>query len=305
MSKTRLVKNCGIIGTIVIIIGAMFKISHYQYQNLIATIGLIIFAVFWIYNIISILRKDFSMIVRLIWLIVVLIVPIIGAWIYFNVKIKRINLQTPILILIFIFSSSCNGLTQNNTKNMDENSSEKDKQIEESIKAFQNRPIYKELTSEIFDSINDDDLIQSIMDNIWEKMNKKMSNEYKVIKSLSKERQAIYVVWLVEAEVNNGGFNQFYFNSSGQFADQMEESFVLIQAPGFAEIANKANKIYKDNYKEITGDYDGSIESFSESYEDNPLNDLDTEFYNQYETENLVELMTKFIRDNKKQFLDK
>lgn len=195
-----------------------------------------------------------------------------------------------------------------NSKKSEKNDSsemtEAAKLAEKHAKAFLNRKIYKVLTSEIIDSVEDNNLVQTVMDNIWEKMDSEMSNELEVFKSLTKEQQAIYVIWLVEAEVNNGGFNQFYYNSSGQFAARMEESFVEIGAIGFAEIAKRANVIHKENYEEITGEMDGSIESFSESYEDNPLNELDTEFYNQYETEKLSELMVKYIRDNNEKFID-
>lgn len=42
---------------------------------------------------------------------------------------------------------------------------------------------------------------------------------------------------MVEGEVNNGGFNQFYFNSSGQLPTW---AFEIIGANKFAELVQKA-----------------------------------------------------------------
>jgi hypothetical protein len=73
-----------------------------------------------------------------------------------------------------------------------------------------NRQIYTKLTIKILDTINDDKLEQTIVDNIYAKLDSGNSYEkdYQIITSLSKGRQAIFATRGLEAEVNNGGFNQ-------------------------------------------------------------------------------------------------
>jgi hypothetical protein len=102
--------------------------------------------------------------------------------------------------------------------------------------------------------------------------------------------------------VNNGGFNQFYFNSSGQYAEMSEFGFKTIGAEKFSELTKRANKIYIENKERLEEFDDGTMESFSESYKDNPLNDLDTEFYELYESEKIGDLRIKYIRDNISEF---
>lgn len=168
-----------------------------------------------------------------------------------------------------------------------------------------NRPIYTALTAEIISQVKDENLEQVVIDNIQTKMNKRFSNEEEIVRQLSKGQKAIYVTWILEAEVNNGGFNQFYYNSSGQFADLAEEAFVTIGAVKFADLVHQANLIYdliKDNLMEND---DGSIESFSKSYEDNPLNELDSKFYKLYSEEPLNEIKVRYIRDNSESFVTK
>lgn len=48
------------------------------------------------------------------------------------------------------------------------------------------------------------------------------SDDFEIISSLPKPCQDIYSVYIIEGEVNNGGFNQCYFNSSRQFTNGRE-----------------------------------------------------------------------------------
>ncbi len=51
-------------------------------------------------------------------------------------------------------------------------------------------------------------------------------------------------VWMLEVEVNNGGFNQFYWNSAGDVANQVVHSLQKIGAPKTAEIVSDANRLF-------------------------------------------------------------
>ena len=144
-----------------------------------------------------------------------------------------------------------------------------------------------------------------MFDNLSEKQTDNYEKEFEAVMSWNKSRQAIYMIWLLEAEVNNGGYNQFYFNSSGQFYKYLPDALRLIGANKFADLTERANKTFEKENDKITKHQDGTIEGFSKSYEDNPLNDFDTEFYELYKTENLQRLQVDFIRKNRNQFVDK
>ena len=47
-------------------------------------------------------------------------------------------------------------------------------------------------------------------------------------------------VWAVEGEVNNGGFSQYFLNSSAETAPFAPEAFEKIGAPGTADICRRA-----------------------------------------------------------------
>ena len=61
---------------------------------------------------------------------------------------------------------------------------------------------------------------------------------------------------------------------------------------------------FKKEYEKITKHQDGTLEGFSKSYENNPLNDQDDKFYALYKDENLQQIQIEYIRKHKKDFVD-
>jgi len=197
------------------------------------------------------------------------------------------------------------GFKKQAVSNNESSQSDIDKKISLSIAAFMNRPIYKELTEDIIDKTPDDELLQTVFDNLMEKFPKDYQKEYETVARFSKGQQAIYMIWCLEAEVNNGGFNQYYYNSRGQYAKLIPEALRLVNANEFADLLTKTNNIFETDYEKIIKYQDGTLEGFSKSYDDNPLNDLFDEFYELNKNEELQKLQIEFIRKNKNEFIDK
>ena len=176
-------------------------------------------------------------------------------------------------------------------------------ELNKTMEDWNNRKRHKVLTPEIIKEIPDIELEQAIFDNIYENIKGDFDNEFEKINELSKGQKAFWSTWVIEGEVNNGGFNQFYFNSSGQFHEMAEIGFKIIGAKKFSQLTKRANKIYAENKKRLEEFNDGTLESFSESYKDNPLNDLDTEFYELYDSEKISDLRIKYIREHTNEFI--
>lgn len=183
-------------------------------------------------------------------------------------------------------------------------SKETQDQLTNSIEAFKNRSIHKKLTSQIIDKTPDQDLLQVVFDNLSEKQPTDYKKEYETVMSWNKSRQAIYMIWLLEAEVNNGGYNQFYFNSSGKFYKHLPEALKFVGANKFADLTKQANETFLSENSKITEHQDGTLTGFSKSYNDNPLNKFDNQFYDLYKTEDLQQIQVNFIRNNKTEFID-
>lgn len=175
----------------------------------------------------------------------------------------------------------------------------------ERTKQNNNKPsIQTPLTEQIIDTTSDNMLLEVVYDNLFRKLSAAYDKEYEIVLSWNKSRQAIYMISRLEAEVNNGGYNQFYFNSSGQFATALPEALKLVGATKFADLIERANSTFVKEKSKITEDQDGTVEGFSKSYENNPLNKFDEEFYKLNDVENLQKIQVDYIRKNKKEFTD-
>jgi len=103
---------------------------------------------------------------------------------------------------------------------------------------------YPVLTLEILKAIPDEKLEAAIVDHADYKIGDNSDGEYKIVTGLSKGLQIIYSTWLVEEEVDNGGFNQYFWNSSGQYQKEALEGFKLLGAKEHAGLMDEAIAIY-------------------------------------------------------------
>ena len=184
-------------------------------------------------------------------------------------------------------------------------SSETKEQITRSSGSSKNKPIHRKLTEQIIDNTSNDRLLQLIFENLLQRQSTDRTKQYETVMSWNKSRQAIYMIWGLEAEVNNGGYNQFYYNSTGQFYKHLPNALKLVGANRFSDLTQRANVTFEKENPRIRQHQDGTIEGFSKSYDDNPLNKFDDEFFDLYNKEDLQTIQVEFIRKHKIEFIDK
>jgi hypothetical protein len=108
------------------------------------------------------------------------------------------------------------------------------------------------------------------------------------------EKTFIYID-ILEDNVTNGGFIQFFFNSSGQFAHEIFQAYLAIKAETTLDILTKAIHLFpempvpKDSRirQQILMGKDSNIDLWDA---------LDLEFY-KYE-DNIIELTLNYVREN-------
>jgi hypothetical protein len=110
-----------------------------------------------------------------------------------------------------------------------------DDAIAKSLENFRNRKIYHVVTVDLLDQLADSELEQSLIDYIGTKIGDEYEREQEVVSALNVGLRALHITWWVEAEVNNGGFNQYYWNSAGQFANEAPDAFAYFGAEQYAE----------------------------------------------------------------------
>jgi len=121
------------------------------------------------------------------------------------------------------------------------------------------------------------------------------------IGKLTDAEKIFYFSTQLESEVNNGGFSQFFYNSSGDFANETVNSLSAIGADKTAKIYKKALMILGSELPKNRNEREELLDKILIDAVDELLNECDAEFY-QY-PDNLEELNYKYIINNKEQFI--
>jgi len=142
---------------------------------------------------------------------------------------------------------------------------------------------------------------------VFKALNVIMNNEQAFEKSLieleskgfdgvGEPERVLATIWVVEAEVNNGGFDQLFYNTAGDIAFYAAKAFDSIGAHNMASIAQKALDLFgPEGPPKNRDDRVKALESISEKYEEF-LNNLDYEFTGY--PDNIQELLFTYVQSN-------
>jgi len=160
---------------------------------------------------------------------------------------------------------------------------------------FENiRNVVGNATEEYVD--NEDIQRYNFVVNMWEAVCKKC--EYgDDFEKLNEHERVFFVTQILEQEVNNGGFSQFFYNSSGDFSNELVNAFTKIGALKTAEICKKALAVFNDN---VPTDREEREELLYKLDCDEVLSEYDDEFF-EYE-DNLEELNYTYIMEHRSFF---
>ncbi|MDR6781932.1 hypothetical protein J2X78_000484 [Pedobacter africanus] len=127
----------------------------------------------------------------------------------------------------------------------------------------------------------------------------KISNYGDHMEGLSEPQKLFYLNQELEREVNNGGFNQYFLNSSGDYAHETILALKAINAQKTAAILQAAidkfpgSKVPKDRKRRIA-----LVEKLNPKY--TLWEELDQKFFSYQEDLNVLNI--KFIEKNMKEF---
>ena len=138
--------------------------------------------------------------------------------------------------------------------------------------AFDNRTIHEKLTAAILAQTPDEELVLTVFDTLAVQAPEGMGEEA-YLQTLSPARRAVYALYILAGEVDNGGFNQYYYNTGAEAAAYLPEACELVGAPKYADLVRRANACYER--EKLADRQDGSLEGFCASYENNPLEAYD------------------------------
>src|SRR5688572_10269897 len=142
-------------------------------------------------------------------------------------------------------------------------------------------PRFRDLSPEVLAGVSADDVGDVIVQHVALAVAEQGEDASDaVVEALPSGIQAVYTTWLVDADVNNGGFNQFFFNPYGHFAGLALAGYELMGAEEYAAVMRAAVATHETERDTMAQYYEpGTLESFSESYEHTQLGEADQRYY--------------------------
>jgi hypothetical protein len=99
---------------------------------------------------------------------------------------------------------------------------------------------FRILTPETLASLSADEVGEAIVQHVHFRVAGAWGSEAPIIRALPPGVRAIYTTWLVDAEVNAGGFHQYFVNSFGQYAGDALAGYELLGAEDYAAVMRSA-----------------------------------------------------------------
>ncbi len=115
--------------------------------------------------------------------------------------------------------------------------------------------------------------------------------------SLSHAEQVLYRIYWVEAEVNNGGFDQYFFNTSGNDAIDTPASLEEIGAHHTVQIVRDAISIFPGGPPPRSREERDKLYDLVTDEVRDKWNELDLKFYKYHDP--LEDLQIEYMKNNK------
>lgn len=139
------------------------------------------------------------------------------------------------------------------------------------------------------------DTVSEIYDFICQKC-----NDGENIYALNTEERIIYIVQTLEQEVNGGGFDQYFYNSSGDLANEAVAALIAIGAKKSAKICKKALKVFGGSLPTDRTERQDHMDKKANSRTEAKLEKCDNDFY-EYQ-DSIERLCYEFIEENSDSF---
>jgi hypothetical protein len=92
--------------------------------------------------------------------------------------------------------------------------------------------------------------------------------------------QVVYTTWVVEAEVTNGGFLQYFYNWRGEYIDETMDALTRLEAIDHLKVFEVAIDRLEEEFDRLEPFWkQGTQESFAASYKVSKLRELDKKWW--------------------------
>lgn len=137
---------------------------------------------------------------------------------------------------------------------------------------------FRHLTPELLAALSADEIGDAVVQHVHLRVAGAWGREAPIIRSLAPGVRAVYTTWLVDAEVNAGGFRQYFFNSSGQYAGEALAGYELLQAEEYAAVMRSAIATFEIDRQRLAA-FEAEDPELAGSPVDAALHEVDQRYY--------------------------
>lgn len=148
-------------------------------------------------------------------------------------------------------------------------------------------------------AVGDARLLSAIIDRVGATEHAAGALAYEAVVALPNSLVATWTAWCVEAEVLNGGYNQYFWNSTGRYAPEAAQAFLALGSEPYADVQRSTIATFLEHEPNLHPyRRDGTIEAFSASYKFKTFDGLDDAFMAIYDNVTVTDLLTSWLADN-------
>src|SRR5688572_13529984 len=96
------------------------------------------------------------------------------------------------------------------------------------------------------ESMSDEEVEELVVNHAYANLEGRYGDVTKILETLQPGTRAVYLTWILEGEVNNGGFHQYYWNTGGRFAADTVDAFQYFGLEQHAELMQEANAVFRE-----------------------------------------------------------
>ncbi|MFN7564543.1 MAG: DUF4375 domain-containing protein [Prosthecobacter sp.] len=169
--------------------------------------------------------------------------------------------------------------------------------------SLQQRPKWRHITAETLAAIPDDELEIAIFDIVWALPIKSLDQSLTTLSELGNGYQTVYTTLQLETEVSNGGFQQYFHNSTRHYFPMAREGYHRLGLTTLVQIADAAKAAYDEELAlrpSQAESPDEQLDEFMSRYEDSKVDSATDRFYAEKKAAKAAR--TTYIRQHPEQF---
>lgn len=125
------------------------------------------------------------------------------------------------------------------------------------------------------------------------------AHEKELSKQFSPAQKALYFFWFLDAQVTNGGFQQFYINGYRRYLIPIKAGLAFLNDHDMLAVVEQADKIYLNHIDAFPKD--NSSGNFSEAYAIKAFDECESQYYDLHEK--TMALIEQYARQHPADFV--